>query len=200
MALYIPQSILHLARSLYVRPETYGPTYVSPLIIKDCLITSIWICHKGWRIPSSQTLHMMCGEDRRLPTISAQNNEWNRWSWHMCSCRNVHPFCIPSQHWYYFTVSCSLINIWYISMWSIKMLISHIKKFTFHSWGFLEYVILLIIPLWIFWEIEELISSHKRWHSTVSVVFQIVSCLTRSWLGMLFSPVYTNVLQSGKIY
>jgi len=28
MALYIPQSILHLARSLYVRPETYGPTYV----------------------------------------------------------------------------------------------------------------------------------------------------------------------------
>jgi len=29
MALYIPQSILHLARSLYVRPETYGPTYVT---------------------------------------------------------------------------------------------------------------------------------------------------------------------------
>ena len=28
MALYIPQSILHLAWSLYVRPETYGPTYV----------------------------------------------------------------------------------------------------------------------------------------------------------------------------
>jgi len=28
MALYIPQSILHLARSLYVRPETYGPTYI----------------------------------------------------------------------------------------------------------------------------------------------------------------------------
>ena len=28
MALYIPQSILHLARSLYVRLETYGPTYV----------------------------------------------------------------------------------------------------------------------------------------------------------------------------
>ena len=31
MALYIPQSILHLARSLYVRPETYGPTYVHEL-------------------------------------------------------------------------------------------------------------------------------------------------------------------------
>ena len=29
MALYIPQSILHLARSLYVRPETYGPNYVN---------------------------------------------------------------------------------------------------------------------------------------------------------------------------
>jgi len=25
---WAPQSILHLARSLYVRPETYGPTYV----------------------------------------------------------------------------------------------------------------------------------------------------------------------------
>ena len=33
MALYIPQSILHLARSLYVRPETYGPTYVPPVEI-----------------------------------------------------------------------------------------------------------------------------------------------------------------------
>jgi len=38
MALYIPQSILHLARSLYVRPETYGPNYVAlasydPLVV-----------------------------------------------------------------------------------------------------------------------------------------------------------------------
>ena len=29
MALYIPHSILHLARLLYVRPETFGPYYVS---------------------------------------------------------------------------------------------------------------------------------------------------------------------------
>ena len=28
MALYIPHSILHLARLLYVRPETFGPYYV----------------------------------------------------------------------------------------------------------------------------------------------------------------------------
>ena len=45
MALYIPQSILHLARSLYVRPETYGPTYVgllsgSQLVQGTC--TKIW--------------------------------------------------------------------------------------------------------------------------------------------------------------
>ena len=33
MALYIPQSILHLARSLYVRPETYGPNYVVVCVI-----------------------------------------------------------------------------------------------------------------------------------------------------------------------
>ena len=28
MALYIPHSIFHLARVLYVRPETFGPYYV----------------------------------------------------------------------------------------------------------------------------------------------------------------------------
>ena len=28
MALYIPHSIFHLARLLYVRPETFGPHYV----------------------------------------------------------------------------------------------------------------------------------------------------------------------------
>ena len=31
MALYIPHSILHLARLLYVRPETFGPYYVRML-------------------------------------------------------------------------------------------------------------------------------------------------------------------------
>ena len=31
MALYIPQSIFHLARLLYVRPETFGPRYVHKL-------------------------------------------------------------------------------------------------------------------------------------------------------------------------
>ena len=28
MALYIPHSIFHLARLLYVRPETFGPYYI----------------------------------------------------------------------------------------------------------------------------------------------------------------------------
>ena len=28
MALYIPHSIFHLARLLYVRPETFGPHYI----------------------------------------------------------------------------------------------------------------------------------------------------------------------------
>ena len=28
MALYIPHSIFHLVRLLYVRPETFGPYYV----------------------------------------------------------------------------------------------------------------------------------------------------------------------------
>ena len=33
MALYIPHSIFHLARLLYVRPETFGPYYVLNEII-----------------------------------------------------------------------------------------------------------------------------------------------------------------------
>ena len=36
MALYIPHSIFHLARFLYVRPETFGPYYIYslPLLIE----------------------------------------------------------------------------------------------------------------------------------------------------------------------
>ena len=30
MTLYIPHSIFHLARLLYVKPETFGPYYVQP--------------------------------------------------------------------------------------------------------------------------------------------------------------------------
>ena len=40
MALYIPQSILHLARSLYVRPETYGPNYVYVAVKNIQLLTA----------------------------------------------------------------------------------------------------------------------------------------------------------------
>jgi hypothetical protein len=34
MALYIPRSIFHLARLLYVRPETFGPTLV-PYVFRN---------------------------------------------------------------------------------------------------------------------------------------------------------------------
>ena len=53
MALYIPQSILHLARSLYVRPETYGPNYVQTLRNR--------VLHDNQRviIYSSNSLHCM---------------------------------------------------------------------------------------------------------------------------------------------
>ena len=37
MELYIPHSIFHLARLLYVRPETFGPYYVYQTILA-CLI------------------------------------------------------------------------------------------------------------------------------------------------------------------
>ena len=40
MTLYIPHSIFHLARLLYVRPETFGPYYVSWVNV-----TALWaIC------------------------------------------------------------------------------------------------------------------------------------------------------------
>ena len=35
MALYIPHSIFHLARLLYVRPETFGPYYVPYDVQRD---------------------------------------------------------------------------------------------------------------------------------------------------------------------
>jgi hypothetical protein len=37
MALYIPHSIFHLARLLYVRPETFGPYYVLSSAVYDWL-------------------------------------------------------------------------------------------------------------------------------------------------------------------
>ena len=38
MALYIPHSIFHLARLLYVRPETFGPYYVyDTKILRACM-------------------------------------------------------------------------------------------------------------------------------------------------------------------
>lgn len=107
----------------------------------------------------------------------------------MCSCRNVHPFRLPSQPCNSFAASCSLINIWYISVWSIKMFISHITKFTYlwKCWMFLEYVILLIIPVWIFWETEKLISIHKHWHPTVPICFTFN---TEPFRNVLFSTLH----------
>ena len=35
MALYIPHSIFHLGRLLYVRPETFGPYYVYTRILVE---------------------------------------------------------------------------------------------------------------------------------------------------------------------
>ena len=38
MALYIPHSIFHLARLLYVRPETFGPYYVLTMQLVTALL------------------------------------------------------------------------------------------------------------------------------------------------------------------
>ena len=38
MALYIPHSIFHLARLLYVRPETFGPYYVYVIVSSEVIL------------------------------------------------------------------------------------------------------------------------------------------------------------------
>ena len=52
MALYIPRSIFHLARLLYVRPETFGPYYVYLKLVHGnevgprayfCIVTLQWL-------------------------------------------------------------------------------------------------------------------------------------------------------------
>ena len=49
MALYIPQGIFHLARLLYVRPETFGPYYVCTDVrmhayMYICMYVCMYIC------------------------------------------------------------------------------------------------------------------------------------------------------------
>jgi hypothetical protein len=38
MALYIPHSIFHLARLLYVKPESFGPYYVRQACLDKAVI------------------------------------------------------------------------------------------------------------------------------------------------------------------
>ena len=60
MALYIPHSIFHFARLLYVRPETFGPYYV------DC-------CLLGYvyrRFGRTSCLHFRRSKSRNLPKRS----------------------------------------------------------------------------------------------------------------------------------
>ena len=48
MALYIPHSISHLARLLYVRPETFGPYYV--VHIKFTPVYSVFTAQDVFRV------------------------------------------------------------------------------------------------------------------------------------------------------
>ena len=55
MALYIPHSIFHLARLLYVRPETFGPYYV-PVFLEHLKVPFLW----------NQTFH---GPVKNIPPV-----------------------------------------------------------------------------------------------------------------------------------
>jgi hypothetical protein len=47
MALYIPHSIFHLARLLYVRPENFGPYYVVQIVYVTPIYRTIFICSRN---------------------------------------------------------------------------------------------------------------------------------------------------------
>ena len=47
MALYIPHSIFHLARLLYVRPETFGPYHILRRLLFWCMY-SFSVFHVRW--------------------------------------------------------------------------------------------------------------------------------------------------------
>ena len=59
MTLYIPHSIFHLARLLYVRPETFGPYYVCYFSIPlDCVGPDVWFNVNGiHKFSSNHTRH-----------------------------------------------------------------------------------------------------------------------------------------------
>ena len=72
MALYIPHSIFHLARLLYVRPETSGPYYLTtymnlylcfPLFLP--YVGEIW-CKGSLRVAGENVLISLCTESRTL--------------------------------------------------------------------------------------------------------------------------------------
>ena len=67
MALYIPHSIFHLARLLYVRPENFGPYYVvsSTLILNLELDGSVWLTSRPGRF-TSRRKKTPCQLNRRL--------------------------------------------------------------------------------------------------------------------------------------
>ena len=78
MALYIPRSIFHLARLLYVRPETFGPYYVV-CIVPRCLIME----YKGSGSKYPEKNNLVIGTEkmawfrilRIAPTIEATDTQ-----------------------------------------------------------------------------------------------------------------------------
>ena len=84
MALYIPHIIFHLARLLYVRPETFGPYYVSLCSTISRILKRIALFLGSQKTPAcasdtSRTETMMSMEqwrndtDRRKPMYSEKN-------------------------------------------------------------------------------------------------------------------------------
>ena len=59
MALYIPHSIFHLARLLYVRQETFGPYYIS--VFCACLKPNTG--HPGRRLAAKLIPHLIAQAD-----------------------------------------------------------------------------------------------------------------------------------------
>ena len=66
MALYIPHSIFHLARLLYIRPETFGPYYVCLSLRSVCVCVCVFFL-QSLIFVATKLLNVVCWRNFKKP-------------------------------------------------------------------------------------------------------------------------------------
>ena len=97
MALYIPHSIFHLARLLYVRPETFGPYYVYFMAcIRRLLLNLFCVLNFNSFFHGIEIMWTECdcvwyGMSRDHPWTATRYSDHNNHFWFQCTMiRFVH--------------------------------------------------------------------------------------------------------------